>query len=324
MPVSIAASSRAISDPAPIDLSDASFVSDEELRIPVGVNLTLLGASETDVPGEEATEPFLSRVNFPLLASSVGAAEHGNVDLVTLDRDFHIKAARPPRSGALDGVSTAGKLGVGHSLRMCAEIPSDPAYIRTAVQELANTQLHTAALMITLQELDDYRDFLKAAEEARASGIELWLLATNPEVTAAHADFSVQLFDAVRVRTIDKAKARAMRFALHAAADRAQRAITVFADIGIVISATVQAAEERALLISQLNGAELFQDMAAVVGTVYDVADAIESWVGMGAADGVVLTPASLPTDLASVIKGVLPLLEARATIERSDPRLKP
>ncbi|MDD7686855.1 MAG: hypothetical protein PT944_02920 [Actinomycetaceae bacterium] len=321
MTVSIAASERAIHDPSPIDMSDASFVPDVELRIPVGINLTLLGASETDVPGEDAPEPFLATVNLPLLASSVGAARQGGVDLVTLDRDFHIKAARPPRSGALDGVATAGKLGVGQELRMCAEVPSDPAYIREAVNELASAQLTDAALMITLQELADYRDYMKAAEEVRAANMQLWLLATNPEFTAAHADTVVQLFDAVRVRTTDKHKAREMRFALHEAAAKIHRTITVFADIGIVISATVQAAEERALLISQLNGSELFQDMAAVVGTVYDVADLIESWVGMGAADGVVLTPASLPTDLASVIKGVLPLLEARATIERNDPR---
>ncbi|MDD7464827.1 MAG: hypothetical protein PUK59_01050 [Actinomycetaceae bacterium] len=321
MPVSIAASERAIHDPSPIDISDASFVPDVELRIPVGVNLTLLGASQTDVPGEDSPEPFLSRVNIPLLASSVGAAQQGGVDLITLDRDFHIKAARPPRSGALDGVHMAAKLGLGQELRMCAEVPSDPSCIREAVRELAMTQLTGVALMITLQELDDYQDYVKAAAEARAAGVELWLLATNPDFTAAHADVVVQIFDAVRVRTTDRHRARAMRFALHEAAAKVRRTMTAFADIGIVISATVQAAEERAILISQLNGTELFQDMASAVGTVYDVADLIESWVGLGAADGVVLTPASLPTDLASVLKGVLPLLEARATIERNDPR---
>ena len=211
----------------------------------------------------------------------------------------------------------AGKLGLGKTPQICAEIPSDPLYIREAVSLLTNARVVSAAVMLTLQEIDDYHDFKRAADDARAAGVSVWLLATNPQVTGENAETVANIFDAVRVRHPDRAAVRQMRFALKEAARKRKSDFTVFADLGIVISATLQAAEERSILISQLNGGELFSGMASVVGTVYDVADAIESWVGMGAADGMVLTPASLPTDLASVLKGVLPLLEARATIER-------
>lgn len=63
-----------------------------------------------------------------------------------------------------------------------------------------------------------------------------------------------------------------------------------------------------------MQGTPAFEGKASVVGTVYDVADMVESWIGLGAADGIIFLPASLPTDLASVIRGVLPLLKARAT----------
>lgn len=317
MPVSIAASSRALHDSAPIDILDPSVLPDVTIHAPIAMNLTLLGAAEMDIPGEDVPETFLKRVNVPLLASSVSAAYAGGVDSITLDRDFHVHPTAPPRSAALDGVTMAEKLAAGKTPQICAEIPSDPLYIREAVSLLTNARVASAAVMLTLQELDDYHDFKRAADDARAAGVNVWLLATNPEVTGENAETVASIFDAVRVRYPDRAAVRKMRFALKEAAKKRKRDFTVFADLGIVISATLQAAEERSILISQLNGGELFSGMASVVGTVYDVADAIESWVGMGAADGMVLTPASLPTDLASVLKGVLPLLEARATIER-------
>lgn len=317
MPVSIAASSHALYDSMPIDMSDPSILPDVTIHAPIGMNLTLLGAAEMDIPGQDVPETFLQRVNLPLLASSVSAAYAGGVDSITLDRDFHVHPTAPPRSAALDGVTMAGKLGLGKTPQICAEIPSDPLYIREAVSLLTNARVASAAVTLTLQEIDDYHDFKRAADDARAAGVSVWLLATNPRVTGENAETVASIFDAVRVRHPDRAAVRQMRFALKEAARKRKSDLTVFADLGIVISATLQAAEERSILISQLNGGELFSGMASVVGTVYDVADAIESWVGMGAADGMVLTPASLPTDLASVLKGVLPLLEARATIER-------
>ena len=317
MPVSIAASSQALHNSAPIDMADSTLLPDINIHAPIGMNLTLLGAAEMDIPGEDVPETFLKRVNLPLLASSVSAAYEGGVDAITLDRDFHVHPTAPPRSAALDGVTMAGKLASGKVPQICAEIPSDPMYIREAVSLLTNARVVSSAVMLTLQELDDYHDFQRAADEARAAGVQVWLLATNPEVTIGNAETVASIFDVVRVRYPERAAVREMRFALKEAAKKTKRECLIFADLGIVISATLQAAEERSILISQLNGGELFSGMASVVGTVYDVADAIESWVGMGAADGMILTPASLPTDLASVLKGVLPLLEARATIER-------
>ena len=319
MPVWIAASERALSDPDPLDIADTTLMPDVEISVPVGVNLTLLGASETEVPGEDSPEPYLQRINVPLFASSVAAASQGGVDMITLDRDFHVQPSPEPLSAALDGVTMAGKLAAGNARapQICAEVPSDPAYIREAVALLTNDRVREATVMVTLQEGDDYEAYEKAANDARAAGVQLWLQAINPQVTAAHADVVARIFDAVRVRNTDKHAVRAMRFALRQEGRKLRREVPTFVDIGIVISATLQAAEERSILISQLNGSPLFSGFDSVVGTVYDVADAIESWAGMGAADGVILTPASLPTDLASILKGVLPLLSARATIEK-------
>lgn len=321
MPISIAASSRARTNSAPIDTADLTLVPDMEISVPIGVNLTSLGASETEVPGEDTADPYLQQLNMPLLTSSVTAAYKGGIDVITLDSDFHVQPGAPMISTALDGVTIAAKLAnwPGRTPQICAEVPSDPVYIRQAVELLANEQAQHVAVMCTLQELDDYQDFERAAQEARAAGVKLWLQAINPAITGSHADVVAKIFDAVRLRSADRRGARAMRFALREAAAQEQCDMRVYADIGIVISATLQAAEERAILLSQLNGAELFANFDAVVGTVYDVADIIELLVGMGAADGVILNPASLPTDLASILKGVLPLLAARATIERAE-----
>lgn len=313
MTVSIAASERALLDPAPLDVSDPSFFPDTELKAPIGVNLTLLGAALMNVPGEGASAPFLKRVNVPLLASSVHACHEGNIDSIVLDRDFHVRPTAPPQSAALDGVTIAGKISAGKTPKMCVQVPSDPSYMYEAIALLTSARVKDVAIMVTLQELDDYRGFKRAADDARAAGLQVWLLANSPDYTADHADIALTMFDAVRVRSADMNKVRRMRFALRDAARKANKQFTTYVDMGIVISGTFEAAEERALLISQMNGSELFEDMLSVTGTVYDVADAIESWVGLGAVDGVILTPASLPSDLVSVLKGVLPLLEARA-----------
>ena len=61
-----------------------------------------------------------------------------------------------------------------------------------------------------------------------------------------------------------------------------------------------------------MTGRPVFDGKASVVGTVYDVADTVEEWICLGAVDGIVFLPASLPTDLASVIRGIMPLLYAR------------
>ena len=320
MAISLAASKRALCNPAPIDISDPDLVPDVEIRVPVGVNLTLLGATHTDIPGEDPQASFAQRVNMPLLVSSVSAAYQGSIDAITLDCDFHVQPWATRQSAPLDGVTTAGKLAhVGKTPRLCAQVPSDPTYIREAVALLTSSRVKEAAVMITLQDMPDFHEFQRAADDARAAGVQMWLLARNPDFTAAHAHMVARMFDVVRVRMADSAKVRQMRFALREQAAKLRREIDVYVEIGIVISASLQAAEERALLLSELNGTELFHNMASVVGTVYDVADAVESWVGMGAADGVIFTPASLPTDLASVLKGVLPLLQARALLEEAE-----
>lgn len=119
----------------------------------------------------------------------------------------------------------------------------------------------------------------------------------------------------VRMRVQDPHVARGLRYGIRAAAHEAGRDLPVVADLGL-LSQRIHKYHERALLVEAIYGTELFAGIPKVVGTVYDVADAIERWVGLGAADGVVVLPASLPTDLGSLIRGVLPLLSGRVGVE--------
>ena len=118
-------------------------------------------------------------------------------------------------------------------------------------------------------------------------------------------------------------RARGIRSELRELAASNGRSVRVLGELGIVISGSMRAANERALLVADMVGAPLFEGKASVVGTVSDVADAFERWIGTGAADGLIFLPASLPTDLASLIRGVVPLLAARAQIEAASGAVK-
>ena len=324
MTLKVPATGRAVSDPSPIDLADPHFLPDMLVDAFVGVNLTAFGAFPTDFPGDDAHGVTVEHLNLAHLLSSISAAFHGGLDVVTLDRDFHTRSDADAQANALDGVRTVVKIweraknfvpsadNNNSRAALCAEVPSDPDYIRQAVKILSDGEVKRASILIALQDTSDFDDFEAAANEARAAGYKIWLVVTNPQLTLNYVDVVARIADVVRVRTTDRSLARTLRFSLLEAGEKLGRKILVLADLGVVISASLQAAHERDILVSQMIGHELFAGQSKIVGTVYDVADAIEGWIGAGAADGLIFTPASLPTDLASLLKGVLPLISAR------------
>lgn len=310
MTVEISVPSQLTQTPRPVDV-DAP-VCDTLATTWIGIDLSLLGAS---VPvGFETCVDYL---NFPRLAASVRAAHAGGIDFVTLDSRFLTSTDVDARDCTHDAVRTAAKLAEVSTAGIFAGVEATPAQIREATEILARQGEGWAGITIPLHTDSDFAGIQQAADRARRAGLRITVIITDPAVSAARAAIVAGIADVVRLRVRDSYAARNARFAIKAAGEELGKNILVFLELGVVISRSVAAAEERALLIEDMNDSDLFPGIASVLGTVYNVADAIESYVGLGAADGVILVPASLPTDLASVLKGVLPLIEARAKLEQ-------
>lgn len=291
---------------------DATFAPNYPSTTWLGVDLTLLGAFTP--PGFDES-PF-DQLNYPRLAASVRAAQQGGFDFVTFGSQFQAGSdfRHEPKFGA---VYTASRLAEVSQAGIFAGVEGQAEEINAAVDLLAAQEQGWGGITISVSTDSDFQAIEQAAVNARASGVRLCLIINNPSISDQRAEFIVSIADAVRLRVADPHAAREARFKIRAAGKRFGKDIRVFAEMGIVISASVEAAEERFYLIERMNGCEPFAGIASVLGTVYTVADAIESWVGLGAADGIILLPASLPTDLASALKGVIPLLQARAKLDQ-------
>lgn len=316
MTIQLAATAKAINVNAPIDFDDPAVIPDSLTEAWVGVDLSLLGATTSDSIFDVGSDMPVDRLNFPRLACAVKAALGGGIDFVSLGSTFFSRSDLHVRDGSLDGAKTAAKLAEISTGGVCVEVPAAAHSINQAVDLIAAQDEGWAGITVAVDASTDFASILPAAKNARITGVEITAIVAAETVSAEFAQNVAEFADIVRLRVTDPHNARGIRFAIRAAADAKSRSIPVIADLGIVISASMQAAEERAVLISEMTGTEIFAGLPSAVGTVYDVADAIESWVGLGAADGVLLVPASLPTDLASILRGVLPLLKARTVID--------
>lgn len=299
-----------VSNPAPVDI-DATGPGALATTW-IGVDLSLLGAS---VP--VGFDDCIDYLNFPRLAASVRAAQTGGIDFVTLDSRFLTSTDVDSRDSSHDAVHAAAKLADVSTAGIFAGIEPTPADIEVATAALAAQREGWAGITMPLHTDSDFAGIEKAARKTRRAGVKVTVIITDPAVSAERAAIVAGIADVVRLRVRDPYAARNARFAIQAAGKEIGKDILVFMELGVVISRSVAAAEERALLIEDMNDCDLFPGIASVLGTVYNVADTIESYVGLGAADGVILVPASLPTDLASVLKGVLPLIDARAKLEQ-------
>lgn len=276
----------------------------------IGVDLTLLGAVCSEVFASLGIDLPVEHVSLPKLASCIGAACTGGLDFVSLSKDFQ---ARSDRTTCMDAVRTVSRIMDVGAVGFSAEIPPEAEHVDEAVSLLAEQKDGWGCVEIDIASSSDLEQIAKYAKSAHDAGVQVTARVACDLLSELDIDLLASWADMVRLLTDDPHEARGARFALRSAAHQQGRELRVLVEVGIVISGNQQAANERAILIEAMNGSPAFAGKASVVGTVYDVADLVESWIGLGAADGVVFLPASVPTDLASVIRGVLPLLRARS-----------
>ncbi|MGO1638525.1 MAG: hypothetical protein ACTHYA_08515 [Ancrocorticia populi] len=276
----------------------------------IGVDLTLLGAVCSEAFASLGIDLPVEHVSLPKLASCIGAACTGGLDFVSLSKDFQ---ARSDRTTCMDAVRTVSRIMDVGAVGFSAEIPPEAEHVDEAVSLLAEQKDGWGCVEIDIASSSDLEQIAKYAKSAHDAGVQVTARVACDLLSELDIDLLASWADMVRLLTDDPHEARGARFALRSAAHQQGRELRVLVEVGIVISGNQQAANERAILIEAMNGSPAFAGKASVVGTVYDVADLVESWIGLGAADGVVFLPASVPTDLASVIRGVLPLLRARS-----------
>ena len=276
----------------------------------IGVDLTLLGAVCSEAFASLGIDLPVERASLPKLASCIGAACTGGLDFVSLSKDFQ---ARSDRTTCMDAVRTVSRIMDVGAVGFAAAIPPEAGHVDEAVSLLAEQKDGWGCVEIDIASSSDLEQIARYAKSAHDAGVQVTARVACDLLSELDIDLLASWADMVRLLTDDPHEARGARFALRSAAHQQGRELRVLVEVGIVISGNQQAANERAILIEAMNGSPAFAGKASVVGTVYDVADLVESWIGLGAADGVVFLPASVPTDLASVIRGVLPLLRARS-----------
>lgn len=293
------------------ELDDASAESVAEAVM--GVDLSLLGAVTTEAfAAALGSEMPVEYASYPRIASCAQAATRGGIDFVCLDATFR---TRSDNANQLDAARVAARLLSQHAGKVNVQIPAEVAVSREGIGMLAQHGEHVAPTVEVTEE-SDLDGIARLAEEIAANGMPVNVQLDAEVADAISLGTLAAFVDWVRVRTDDLERARDIRSELRELAASNGRSVRVLGELGIVISGSMRAANERALLVADMVGAPLFEGKASVVGTVSDVADAFERWIGTGAADGLIFLPASLPTDLASLIRGVVPLLAARAQIE--------
>ncbi len=314
MAIKFAVSQRAVHDPAPLTFLDTELALDTTIEIPIGFDLTMLGAQPIEVPGEYGPEAMTAALNYPRFVAAVQAALHGEVDFVYLDHGFHVKEERNTPASQLDGVKVANKLAeVVDQGGLCVEFPLAPQ--AGGLEAVANFLPNFAGpkmISVDIKSDTDFSAVANYAKKVRAANCRLMLLVNEAKLVEDHASILAELGDIILLRLKDKETTRRLRFLLYAQAEKLGRKVEVYIALGVVISATLQAAKERAMLISELTREPVFPHLPSVIGTVYDIADEVESWVTYGAIDGIIFAPASMPADLASILRGVLPLMQER------------
>ncbi|WP_216380076.1 hypothetical protein [Arcanobacterium phocae] len=276
----------------------------------LGIDLSMLGVQSFVNPLVPEKEPF----HYPKMMAATRAAANGGLDFVALSAEFCADGMRP--HATLDAVNVAAQLRGVEGAGIIAEVLAEPTLIRQAIDTFAVDGAGWASLAVRIPPVIDSEQLIAAFREIELAGIGLVVNVKSTDLTSDIVRAVAKYANMVRLQVPDPHVARGLRYKIRAMANSVGRDVPIVVDLGVVISATSSAANERALLVSAINGEELFSDIPKICGTVYDVADAIERWVGLGAADGVVVHPASLPTDLASLIRGVVPLLSGRAGVE--------
>lgn len=278
-------------------LSESTESGSESLEALLGVDLTVLGVSDTS----DLMPDLPEHADLSMIASCINAAANGGLDFAYLTEEFRARSDNSCR--ALDALRTMARLATSGELLLRAGMPGSLEAFSEAERLLSNVDASV--------EVDIEGDVSELAElVARAHTAGLRVSGKVSEDAWRKMDFaaSFPFLDSLHLCTTLQGSGRELKRKLA----RAGLDIPVLMDLGVIISGSLQAAHERALLIEGMNGGTLFPGIARCIGTVYDVADKVEAWIGGGYIDGVIFVPASLPTDLASIIRGVIPLLKAR------------
>lgn len=311
MSIELAASQRALNEARPLNVDEAGLEPDHFTTAFVGVELGALGAA----PDDAAVTHDLpaDQVDIARLVSSIHAAHEGGIDFISLDSTFTLRSDSAPHESMLDAARAAARIASSSTGGVFVQVPPAPKVINMAIDLIAAQENGWAGIAFGLNDHSDFDSIVACAHSARRAGIKVAVIITHAEQVQERADVIAEIADMVRLQCPDPHTAREARFALRSAAAKRGRELLVFVELGMVISGSLNAALERESLIKEIHRGDIFAGIAKCVGTVYDAADAVESWVANGAADGIVIIPASLPCDLASILKGVLPLISARS-----------
>lgn len=280
----------------------------------ISIDLSTLGAEVFDASSEFGEDFPVESCNLHRLASMTSAAISDGLAAVTLGSTFLLRSDLHIRDCRLDPVRAAVKLNSRITGPIFAAITADSGCVE-ALDAVKGTDV---GLEIHVAE-GDLTPALTIIEQARAAGTPITVALTGE--TASRIDLGKlgAVADSIRLREPDPHTAREIRYSLRSAALEQGRDLRVSADLFMIVSACAMDAEERASLIAAIGADRYAVGSARVLGTVHDVADHIDSWLALGAADAFTILPGSLPTDLASTVCGVLPLLQARRTAESAE-----
>lgn len=308
MTLELTASARALET---FEIDPKLLVRDQVCLAYFGLELGALGAAgDVDPAFRHELGPL--QVNWQRLGSAMRAAQAGGMDFVSIDSRFLLRADIDPREAMLDGARAAARLAPYSTGGILVEVPGVPKLMNQAIDLIARQVDGWGGLIFHLNDSSDFLGLARVAAKAREAGVKLLVIISEAELVPQRVDVIVPYADAIELRCPDLLVARRARFSLREAAEKMGKEIHVYAQVGVVISATESAAQDRAELVGSIHVGNLFGGRMRVLGTVYDVADAVEAWVGMGAADGVWFMPCSLPSDQSSILKGVVPLMRAR------------
>ncbi|MCF4120961.1 LLM class flavin-dependent oxidoreductase [Antribacter sp. KLBMP9083] len=132
---------------------------------------------------------------------------------------------------------------------------------------------------------------------------------TSPEAL----DLAARRADVVRVRATSLGEAAALRTEIldrAEAAGRGRSELRVLVEAFVVIGDDARSAHARLDLLEQLDGATWDTDSLIHAGTAQALSALVAEWVLLGAADGFLLRPASLTTDLTAIVDRTVPLLQ--------------
>lgn len=144
------------------------------------------------------------------------------------------------------------------------------------------------------------------------------------DVRVARAlELAGRVADVVRVRVSELHEATALRARVRAAAVAAGRRpadVRVLVDLFAVVGPDRDSASARLDLLRRLEDEEVDDGSLVVAGSPVEHAVTIQDWVDAGAADGFVVRPGALTSDLEAFVAAVVPVLQGSGYLRSGYP----